>query len=291
MSKKASLLLLYHGLYKVKRKYITNVSKMFISSYNSIGNEVIDLAKKMRAADDYLHHLYVHKNEINQFAMLSGLTFREFVSAVGPLQNILLLKNEYDDGSFNMHTRLEFVEEKSIPKFVKKAMDSKKDLCWIDFSDERKLNLLTPQEQAELLYIGHKKEAIRSPFYHQLQNKYVYLSSQDAKTSKIYFRDMSDLRKLVTQVFNNIIQEKERTNFWRRKTGNMIPIIREELMGNFREDVEDGVLFSLYKIEKPKLSYVLELRSLSEEYFPDEIWDDLNNLLKRTPDKVLEIHK
>lgn len=56
-------------------------------------------------------------------------------------------------------------------------MDSKKDLCWIDFCDERKLNLLTPQEQAELLYIGHKKEPIRSPFYHQLQNKYVYLSS------------------------------------------------------------------------------------------------------------------
>ena len=72
-------------------------------------------------------------------------------------------------------------------------MDSKKDLCWIDFSDERKLNLLTPQEQAELLYIGHKKEPVRSPFYHQLQNKYVYLSSEEEKISKIYFRDLTDV--------------------------------------------------------------------------------------------------
>ena len=79
------------------------------------------MAKKMRAADDFIHHLYVHMNELNQFVIFSGLTFREFVSAVGPLQNILLLKNEYEDGSFNMHTRLEFVEEKGITKVCKKG--------------------------------------------------------------------------------------------------------------------------------------------------------------------------
>ncbi|MGX9136246.1 hypothetical protein ACWV26_18220 [Rummeliibacillus sp. JY-2-4R] len=253
---------------------------------------MIDLAKKMRAADDFIHHLYVHMNELNQFVIFSGLTFREFVSAVGPLQNILLLKNEYEDGSFNMHTRLEFVEEKSVPKFVKKAMDSKKDLCWIDFSDERKLNLLTPQEQAELLYIGHKKEPVRSPFYHQLQNKYVYLSSEEEKTSKIYFRDLTDVNKLVTQVFNNVIQEKERlTTFWRRRVSNSTPQFMEEMMKNFREDVKDGVLFSLYKIEKPRLAYVIELRNISDEYFPDEIWDDLNSILKKKPEEILEIHK
>lgn len=250
------------------------------------------MAKKMRDADDFIHHLYVHMNELNQFVIFSGLTFREFVSSVGPLQNILLLKNEYEDGSFNMHTRLEFVEDKGITKFVKKAMDSKKDLCWIDFSDERKLNLLTPQEQAELLYIGHKKEPIRSPFYHQLQNKYVYLSSEEEKISKIYFRDLEDILKLVTRVFNGVIQEKERpATFWRRKVSNLIPFFTDEMMGNFREEIKDGVLFSMYKIEKPKIAYVLELRSISDDYFPDEIWDDLNIILKQKPDKILEMHK
>lgn len=253
---------------------------------------MIDLAKKMRDADDFLHHLYVHMNELNQFVIFSGLTFREFVSAVGPLQNILLLKNEYEDGSFNMHTRLEFVEDKRIAKFVKKAMDSKKDLCWIDFSDELKLNLLTPQEQAELLYIGHKKEPIRTPFYHQLQNKYVYLSSEEEKISKIYFRDLKDVLKLVTQVFNGVIQEKERpTTFWRRKVSNLIPFFKEEMIRNFHEDIKDGVLFSIYKIEKPNITYVMELRNISDDYFPDEIWDDLNSILKQKPDKILEIHK
>ena len=34
----------------------------------------------------------------------------------------------------------------------------------LDFTDERKLNMLSPQEQAELLYIAHKKEAFVHPF-------------------------------------------------------------------------------------------------------------------------------
>ena len=152
--------------------------------------------------------------------------------------------------------------------------------------------MLTPQEQAELLYIGHKKEPLRSPFYHQLQNKYVYLSSEEEKVSKIYFRDLKDVLKLITQVFNGVIQEKERpTTFWRRKVSNLVPFFTEEMIRNFHEDVKDGVLFSIYKIEKPKIAYVMELRNISDDYFPDEIWDDLNSILKQKPDKILEIHK
>ena len=71
----------------------------------------------------------------------------------------------------------------------------------------------------------------------------------------------------------------------------MTPHFTEEMMKNFREDVKDGVLFSLYKIEKPRLAYVIELRNISDEYFPDEIWDDLNSILKKKPEEILEIHK
>ncbi|WP_325166644.1 hypothetical protein [Viridibacillus soli] len=252
---------------------------------------MIDLAKKMRAADDFLHHLYVHMNEINQFVIFSGLTFHEFVSSIGPLQNILLLKNEYEDGSFNMHTQLEFVEERSIRKFTKKATDSKAELCWIDFSDEKRLNLLTPQEQAELLYIGHKKEPIRSPFYHQLQNKFVYLANEDEKMSKIYFRDLQDVEQLLANLFNAIIQDKERsTTFWRRKVKESIPSFTPDMLSNFREDIKDGIIFSMYKIEKPNLAYVLELRNISDFPFPDEIWGELNTILKKKAEKIIEVH-
>ena len=34
------------------------------------------------------------------------------------------------------------------------------DLCWIDFADEKYVNQLTPLEQAELLYLGIKKNRL-----------------------------------------------------------------------------------------------------------------------------------
>lgn len=253
---------------------------------------MIDLAKKMRAADDFLHHLYVHVNELNQFVVLSGLKFHEFASSVGPLQNILLLKNEFEDGSFNMHTRLGFVDSKSMPYFAKKISDSRQDLCWIDFADEKKLNLLTPQEQAELLYIGHKKEPLRTPFYHQLQNKYVYLENKEEQYTKIYFSNLEDNDRLVVNVFNNVIQLKERqTSFWRRRVATVMPHFTVDVCDTFREHMKDGALFSMYRIEKPTVAYVLEVRNIADIHFADEIWDDLNTLLKQKPDGVLEVHK
>ena len=78
----------------------------------------------------------------------------------------------------------------------------------LDFEDERKLNMLTPQEQAELLYIAHKKEAIRSPFYHHLQNRFVYLTDEAEEITKIYFRDAEDFNHLVANVFTQQIVEK-----------------------------------------------------------------------------------
>lgn len=245
----------------------------------------------MRNADDFIKHLYVHLNELNQFVIFSGLNFHEFVSSVDQLENLLLLKNgvENDEGSFNMHTRLAFVEESELAKFAKLMSDKKGDLCWIDFSDEKKLNLLTPQEQAELLYIGHKSEPIRTPFYHQLQNRFVYLEKKDDKMTKVYFRELNDVNELVMKYFNNIIQAKERAaSFWRRKPASSILKFNFKNYEEVRENFTDGVLLSVYRIEKPKITYVLEMRNVPEINFPEEIWDDLNSILKQHPDVIIE---
>ncbi|PWI24961.1 hypothetical protein DEX24_10825 [Kurthia sibirica] len=251
----------------------------------------MDLSKKMRNADDFIKHLYVHMNELNQFVIFSGLTFQEFVSSVDQLENLLLLKNdnENEDGSFNMHTRLAFVEESDLTKFSKVMSDKKGDLCWIDFSEEKKLNLLTPQEQAELLYIGHKNEPIRTPFYHQLQNRFVYLEKKDDRVTKVYFRELNDVNELVMTYFNNIVQAKERAaSFWRRKPTSSTLAFNFKNYDEVREIFNDGVLLSVYRVEKPKVSYMLELRDVPEINFPEEIWDDLNTILKRQPNVLVE---
>ena len=109
------------------------------------------MVKKMKNADDFIHHLYVHMNDVDQFVIYSGLSFKQFFSSAEPMRNILLLKHQYEDGSFNMHTHLDFIGTDDLNGFLKKLPDMKGDLCWVDFASEKNVNQLSPEEQSELL--------------------------------------------------------------------------------------------------------------------------------------------
>lgn len=114
--------------------------------------------KEVRDMDEYLTHLYVHVNEVEHFALFSGITIQQFIRNFTDLSALLLLKHGYDDASFNMHTQLEFIVPEQYNHFIKEFAEGPFELCFMDFEDERKLNMLSPQEQAELLYIAHKKK-------------------------------------------------------------------------------------------------------------------------------------
>ncbi|WP_017380733.1 hypothetical protein [Paenisporosarcina sp. TG-14] len=246
------------------------------------------MVKKVRDTEDFLHHIYIHMNEVGHFVLFSGITMYQFVQNAGPLQNLLLLKHEYKDSSFNIHTQLEFVPDEEVFSFTKEFMDNPTDLRWIDFTDERRLNMLSPQEQAELLYIGHKKESIRSPFYYQLQNRFVYLSNEDESMTKVYFRELDDSLQLVVNILNQVVRNKEnRAPFWRRKQKERFPELTMAQFISHKPMLKEGVLLSLYKVEKTKVTYDLEIRFLPESVFPDEIWDELTTVIKQSPDKTI----
>ncbi|HWL22737.1 MAG TPA: hypothetical protein VNR38_03130 [Ureibacillus sp.] len=247
------------------------------------------MSKIKKTSEEFIHHLYVHMNEIDQFVIFSGLSIKQFVSAFNPMSNILLLKHSYEDGSFNMHTQLDFVSKEEVQNFVKRVSDLKSDLCWIDFADERGLNKLTPMEQAKLLYLSHKKEPIGTPFSEKLSNRFVYHSSDLEKSIKIYFRNLDDAEILVTHVFNMIIREKlGNGGLFRKKTKNTFPMIDPDFLKAYRPYAKDGALMSLTKLEKPK-RFEIEVRTLADYDFPDEVWDDLDVILNQSYDDLIKI--
>ena len=248
------------------------------------------MAKKQRTAEDYIKHLYIHMNDVGHFVIFSGLSLKQFVNAVDPIQNLLLLKHDYEDGLFNMHTQFDFIPGEDLKKFVKEMVDTKNDLCFVDFLKEKDLNNLTPLEQAELLYIGHKKEPIHSPFFSKLSNRYVYYASLNDKMTKIYFRFLNDYEVLVSNVLNSLIKEKEGNgSFWRRKSKEAIPTLDPIVLKAYRPFVKEGALLSLYKMEKPNNCYGIEIRTLSDYDYADEVWDDLNIILKQSYDELIKI--
>ena len=244
----------------------------------------------MKSAEDFMHHLYVHMNDVEHFVIYSGLTLKGFMASVEPVKNILLLKHAYENGSFNMHTQFDFVTSEDMRDFIKKESDLKQDLCWVDFTAEKNVNALTPLEQAELLYLGHKREPLASPFFSKLQNRYAFYSSVADKMTKIYYRFMGDSEVLVSNFFNQMIREKEGVgSFWRRKHKNNSPTIDPSTLRVFRPYAKEGVLLSLYKLDKPNDHYGIEVRVLSDYDYPDEVWDDLDEILKQGYDELIQI--
>lgn len=248
------------------------------------------MAKKMKAAEDFMHHIYIHMNDVEHFVVYSGLTVKQFITSVEPMKNILLLKHAYEDGSFNMHTQFDFVTNEDMAVFLKKESDLKQDICWVDFASEKNVNALTPFEQAELLYLSHKREPLATPFFNKLQNRYMYYSSVADKMTKVYYRFIGDSEMLVSNLFNQMIKEKEGAgSFWRRKSKNSFPAIDPSTLRLYRPYVKEGALLSLYKLDKPHAHYGVEVRVLSDYDYPDEVWDDLNEILKLGYDELIQI--
>ncbi|GED64914.1 hypothetical protein LFU01_33660 [Lysinibacillus fusiformis] len=80
------------------------------------------MAKKLKSADDFMYHIYVHMNDVDKFVIFSGLKFSQFAASLEPLHHLLLLKHSYEDGSFNMHTQFEYVLDEEVPHFVKNRL-------------------------------------------------------------------------------------------------------------------------------------------------------------------------
>ncbi|AQQ52131.1 hypothetical protein [Planococcus lenghuensis] len=243
------------------------------------------MVKKTLKAEDYLQHLYVYVNESERFALFSGLTFRQFTSAVRMPENLLLLKHGFEDAAFNMHTRLEFVPYEDYGRLQKSVAAVQHELCWIDFVSEKGVQQLSPAEQAELLYIGHKKEAIRPPFYAALQNEFVYLAAEDGQTVKIYFRNLSRISELIGSLFIQLIRKEENgQSFFRRKPKDLIPDMPADILVAISNQLKDGVLLSLANPEKTKNVIELHVRQAEEISFLDEFGAEISEIVQQQPD-------
>ncbi len=240
------------------------------------------MVKKVNNTEHYVQHLYIYLNDADQFALFSGLTFAQFMDAVRMPKNLLLLKHSYQDASYNMHTQMEFASQEEFPELRKSRAAKTGEFCWIDFRSEKQVNSLTPQEQAELLYIGHKKEPMRPPFYSTLLNDFVYLSSEDEQTTKIYFRNMERLNELVGNYFiQSIRREDHGQNFWRRKSKDMIPELPVDILTEMKGYYREGILISLADPEKTKNTVELHIRQIEEVSFMDDFWTDISEYTKQ----------
>lgn len=147
--------------------------------------------------------IYIDTNYENSTIRYCGINFREFLKIVpNHLNNILLLTNEYWLGEYNSNISLYYLRDDQYTKFIKEYDYHYGNFCWIDFEDVKSLDLINPQEVAEILYLGHKQKPLNTLFFDNLKNNYAYCSHDDGWRTLLYCRYIADIAEFTVQTIN-----------------------------------------------------------------------------------------
>jgi hypothetical protein len=226
--------------------------------------------------------IYVHKNDEQQYVISYGIQFKNFTKSLPEsLQNVLLLKHQFDYGAFNMHTMLEYVENDHIDTLIKEDVNSYSDFCWVDFSEEEGLNELNGQEVAELLFLGHMKQHITPPFYSKLNNQFVYLAHDDGWFNKVYYRDFNSFYSVLGGTLAAKLSEsKKERSFLGLKKKSVMPAVPHDVLRSLDAKLREGLIIAIEKTTRVKGKLEIPIWVMGDYYNMDEMYDDYQEIQK-----------
>ncbi|MDF1508592.1 hypothetical protein PZE06_10365 [Robertmurraya sp. DFI.2.37] len=237
--------------------------------------------------------VYVHLNETKHYVLSYGIEFGEFARSLKDLMNnVLLLKHHFDDGEFNLHTLFEYVPHEQVEKLIKDDVYGYGDFCWVDFEEEDALNELSGQELAELLYLGHMKDALRTPFYQQLRNRFVYLAHDDGWWNKVYYRNMKDFYHMLGEVLAaKMTDSKLAKSILGIKKKRPFPPIHMELILNMKIMMKEGILISIHDNVQTRTAIEIPIWVLGDFDNMDDMYEEYEKMAKGKPDAKLVFDK
>jgi hypothetical protein len=237
--------------------------------------------------------IYIHINEREQYTITYGIEFVEFAqSLLEKFNNLLLLKHNFDDGEFNMHTLHEFVPKERLNKLMADDVYGYGNFCWIDFEEEEALNELPSQTIAELLYLGHLKEHLKLPFYNHLSNRYVYLAHDDGWFNKTYYRDFSDLYQMLGEVIpEKMSQTKIEKTLLGLKKKRTYPSISNDILRLLKPLMREGALISIKDIDQNRMRIEIPIWSIGDFSNMDDMYEEYETIVKEPCDAKLVFDK
>ncbi|NLM68254.1 MAG: hypothetical protein GX180_13940 [Enterococcus sp.] len=191
--------------------------------------------------------VYIHLDTISNTVLTKGLTARDFQQGiVHQPKNLLLLNPTTELGEHESHTALKIVRgTEAIQQFFQISGRTRQtnENKWIDFSDLNMLKELTPLEISELLYFGHMKTHLHSPFFYKLQNNFVYFELESG-LNRTYYRYIDEFYRILALKITRFSLEKlnERRTFFRKT--QPVEKLNYELLKTLKEAMKEGLVFS-----------------------------------------------
>lgn len=248
---------------------------------------------KKKDKHEKLDLIYVHVNKNSQYTISCGIEFHEFVQSVSkPLNHLLLLKHQFEDGEFNMHTQFDYVPNDKIENLVNADVTSFSEFCWVDFKEVEGLNVLTGEEIAELLYLAHIRHHLKMPFYNRLGNRYAYLSYSDGLFNKTYYRNIEDFYEILGNVLSLKMEHlKIEKNLFGVKKKRSYPAVEQEVLTLLSEEFRDGAVISLKGILQTRSHIEIPIWVLGDFSSVDDLQDEYRKAAKSPCNKWLVYDK
>lgn len=225
--------------------------------------------------------IYVHIDRTSNAVLSKGITHRDFThSIVHYPENLLLLNPSANEGEYDRHTGLRIIRgEEQVTQYFADTFRSKPEdeIKWIDFSDISMLKELTPLEISELLYFGHMKTSLHSPFFYKLQNDFVFFEFMD-QMMRVYYRYIDEFYRILADKITRIILEKvnERKTFFKR--GVPVEKLEVELLKEMKGILQEGVVFCFDQMDVKGKEYQIPIHVVE-----DSLWKTKNFAYRKEP--------
>lgn len=214
-------------------------------------------------ARDVIYMIYKEKE---QSVTSMGIEFADFTASLShELNHVLLLASGYAGEDYHKGLQLEFVRKEQLNDLYRQNVYQYGDFCWIDFDDIEALDRLEAQEKAELLYLGHYKEALNSPFFNKLNNRFAYLAHDDGWYNKVFHKDKADYLEAMCHIIPNKLKKYKRS---------LLPM-GLDLGNQLLSLAKEGILVDSYRSIKSRSSLEIPFYIIGEVKDLDDMYNNM----------------
>ena len=218
--------------------------------------------------------IYVHHEPLAHLFLTYGISASDLLNSHQKLpEHLLLLPPVNEQEQIDPHTWFNVINGKDQVRDFLRSKEGQ-TRCWLDYSRSRFLQELTPNEIAELLYLGHAKTHLNSPFYYKLQNELVYLPMRNG-TVNMYLRHESLFEAFLAAAINKYLRRiANEQPFWLRLRQQHFSHLSHGAYTQLLPLLEDGVVFDFRHVQFSRERITIPLLALHERFIPDGIFPD-----------------
>jgi len=213
--------------------------------------------------------VYVHFEPFAHLFLTYGISASDIIQDQTQVpQHILLLPPIDEDEFIDPHTGFNVISgQEAVTDFMhsRQAMTR----SWLDYQHGTYLQELTPSEVAELLYLGHAKTHLQSPFYYKLQNNLVVLPLNNGMTN-MYFRHLNTFdATLSAAILRHVRWAANEQPFWLRLRQQTFPNLDSKTLKAIREQLIDGLILNFNAVSFSREKVRVQLLQPTGRFMPD----------------------